>query len=87
LLPLLQGGLEGAELHDTQEPHVDTILVQVAGSLFVDKSLKGKVELLLIDDTRVEVGGREQALFVAFEPLLCRIAYMRFFEAANYLPR
>jgi hypothetical protein len=37
-------------------------------SLFVDRSLRGKVKLLLIDDTRVEVGGREVALFVAFEP-------------------
>jgi putative transposase len=39
--------------------------------------------LLLIDDTRVEVGGREQVLFVAFEPNLRRIAYMKFLEAAN----
>jgi transposase-like protein len=54
-------------------------------TLFVDRSLRGKVRLLLIDDTRVEVGGREQALFVAFEPLLRRIAYMRFFETANIL--
>jgi putative transposase len=38
---------------------------------------------LLIDDTRVEVRGRELAFFVAFEPRLRRIAYMRFFEAAN----
>jgi putative transposase len=52
-------------------------------TLFVDRSLKGKVRLLLIDDTRVEVGGREVVLFVAFEPILRRIAYMRFFEAAN----
>jgi hypothetical protein len=51
--------------------------------LFVDRSLRGKVKLLLIDDTRVEVGGREMALFVAFEPRLRRIAYMRLFEAAN----
>jgi putative transposase len=50
---------------------------------FTDRSLRGKVELLLIDDTRVEVGGREQALFVAFEPILRRIAYMSFFEAAD----
>jgi hypothetical protein len=28
-------------------------------TLFIDRSLKGKVRLLLIDDTRVEVGGRE----------------------------
>jgi hypothetical protein len=34
--------------------------------LFVDRSLKGKVKLLLIDDTRVEVGGREVVLFVVF---------------------
>jgi putative transposase len=52
-------------------------------SLFVDRSLRGKVKLLLIDDTRVEVGGREMVLFMAFEPLLRRIVYMRFFEAAN----
>jgi len=39
--------------------------------------------LLLIDDTRVEVGGRELTLFVAFEPNLRRIVYMRLFEAAN----
>jgi transposase-like protein len=51
--------------------------------LFVDRSLRGKVKLLLIDDTRVEVGGREMVLFVAFEPRLRRIVYMRFFEAAN----
>jgi len=51
----------------------------------VDKSLKGKVKLLLIDDTRVEVGGREVVLYVAFEPILRRIVYMRFFEAANIL--
>jgi transposase-like protein len=51
--------------------------------LFVDRSLRGKVGLLLIDDTRVEVGGREQALLVAFEPILRRIVYMSFFEAAN----
>jgi putative transposase len=51
--------------------------------LFIDRSLKGKVKLLLIDDTRVEVGGREVVLFVAFEPRLRRIAYMSFFEAAN----
>jgi transposase-like protein len=51
--------------------------------LFVDRGLKGKVRLLLIDDTRVEVGGREQVLFVAFEPRLRRIVYMRLFEAAN----
>jgi DNA repair protein RadA len=54
-------------------------------SLFVDRSLRGKVKLLLIDDTRVEVGGREQVLFVAFEPRLRRIVYMRLFEAANIL--
>jgi len=53
--------------------------------LFVDRSLRGKVRLLLIDDTRVEVGGREQVLFVAFEPRLRRIVYMRLFEAANIL--
>jgi putative transposase len=53
--------------------------------LFVDRSLKGKVRLLLIDDTRVEVGGRELVLFVAFEPRLRRIVYMRLFEAANIL--
>jgi hypothetical protein len=53
--------------------------------LFVDGSLKGKVRLLLIDDTRVEVGGREQVLFVAFEPRLRRIVCMRLFEAANTL--
>jgi len=52
-------------------------------SLFVDRSLRGRVKLLLIDDTRVEVGGREQALFVAFEPRLRRIVHMSFFEAAN----
>ena len=51
----------------------------------MDKSLKGKVKLLLIDDTRVEVGGREVVLYVAFEPILRRIVYMRFFEAANIL--
>jgi len=34
---------------------------------------------------RVEVGGREMVLFVAFEPILRRIVYMRFFEAANML--
>jgi hypothetical protein len=49
----------------------------------VDRSLKGRVKLLLIDDTRVEVRGREMALFAALEPLLRRIVYMRFFEAAN----
>jgi putative transposase len=53
--------------------------------LFIDRSLKGKVKLLLIDDTRVEVGGRELVLFVAFEPNLRRIVYMRLFEAANIL--
>jgi putative transposase len=53
--------------------------------LFVDRGLKGKVKLLLIDDTRVEVGGRELVLFVAFEPNLRRIVYMRLFEAANIL--
>jgi hypothetical protein len=53
--------------------------------LFIDRSLKGKVKLLLIDDTRVEVGGREVVLYVAFEPLLRRIVYMSFFEAANTL--
>jgi putative transposase len=51
--------------------------------LFIDRSLRGKVKLLLIDDTRVEVGGRELVLFVAFEPRLRRIVYMRFFEVAN----
>jgi putative transposase len=51
--------------------------------LFIDKGLKGKVKLLLIDDTRVEVGGMEMVLFVASEPILRRIAYMRFLEAAN----
>jgi transposase-like protein len=54
-------------------------------SSFIDRSLGGKVKLPLIDDTRVEVGGREMVLYVAFEPRLCRIAYMRFFEAANIL--
>jgi transposase-like protein len=54
-------------------------------SLFVDRSLKGKAKLLLIDDARVEVGGKEQALFVAFEPLLRRIVYMKLFEAAKML--
>jgi hypothetical protein len=39
--------------------------------------------LLLIDDARVEVGGRELVLFVAFEPNLRRIVYMRLFEAAR----
>jgi transposase-like protein len=53
--------------------------------LFMDRSLRGKVKLLLIDDTRVEVGGRELVLFVAFEPNLRRIVYMRLFEAANIL--
>ena len=51
--------------------------------LFIDRSLRGKVRLLLIDDARVEVEGRELALFVAFEPILRRIAYMRLFGAAN----
>jgi putative transposase len=51
----------------------------------MDRSLKGKVRLLLIDDTRVEVGGRELVLYVAFEPRLRRIVYMRLFEAANIL--
>jgi hypothetical protein len=41
----------------------------------VDRSLRGKVELLLIDDTRVEVGGREVVLFIAFEPNLRRIVH------------
>jgi transposase-like protein len=41
--------------------------------------------LPLIDDARVEVGGRELVLYVAFEPRLRRIVYMRFFEAANIL--
>jgi hypothetical protein len=41
----------------------------------------------MIDDTRVEVGGREVVLFVAFEPRLRRIAYMRFFEPRTYSPR
>jgi hypothetical protein len=41
--------------------------------LFIDRSLKGKVRLLLIDDTRVEVGGREMVLFAAFESRLRRI--------------
>jgi hypothetical protein len=54
-------------------------------SLFVDRGLKGKVRLLLIDDARVEVGGREVVLFVAFEPRLRRIVYVSFFEAANML--
>jgi transposase-like protein len=49
----------------------------------MDRSLRGKVKLLLIDDTRVEVGGREVVLFVAFEPNLRRIVHMRLFEAAN----
>jgi len=50
--------------------------------LFVDRSLKGKVELLLIDDIRVEVRGREQVLFVAFEPRLHRIvlSFYRFLK-------
>jgi hypothetical protein len=39
----------------------------------------------LIDDTRVEVGGRELVLHVASEPRLRRIVYMRLFEAANIL--
>jgi transposase-like protein len=39
----------------------------------------------LIDDTRVEVGGREMVLYVAFEPLLRRVAHTRFFEASNIL--
>jgi putative transposase len=60
-------------------------LVQVVKHLFVDRSLRGRVKLLLIGDTRVEVGGREQVLFVAFEPRLRRIVYMRFFEAAHML--
>jgi transposase-like protein len=51
----------------------------------VDRSLRGKVKLLLIDDTRIEVGGREVVLFVAFEPNLRRIVYMRIFEATNIL--
>jgi putative transposase len=54
-------------------------------TLFMDRGLRGKVKLLLIDDTRVEVGGREVVLFVAFEPILRRIVYMSFFEAANIL--
>jgi transposase-like protein len=53
--------------------------------LFIDKSLRGKVRLLLIDDTRVKVGSREVVLYVAFEPHLRRIVYMRFFDAANML--
>jgi hypothetical protein len=53
--------------------------------LFVDRSLGGKVRLLLIDDTRIEVGGRKAVLYVAFEPNLRRIVYMRLFEAANIL--
>jgi transposase-like protein len=51
--------------------------------LFIDRSLRGKVRLLLIDDTRVEVGGREMVLFVAFEPRPRRMVYMRLFGAAN----
>ena len=43
------------------------------------------VRLLLIDDTRVKVGSREVVLYVAFEPHLRRIVYMRFFDAANML--
>jgi hypothetical protein len=43
--------------------------------LFIDRGLKGRVKLLLIDDTRVEVGGRELVLFVAFEPRRRRIVY------------
>jgi hypothetical protein len=40
--------------------------------LFIDRSLKGKVGLMLIDDTKVEVGGRELVLYVASEPRLGR---------------
>jgi hypothetical protein len=53
----------------------------------MDRSLRGRVRLLLIDDTRVEVGDRELTLYVAFEPRLRRIVYMRFFEAANIFTR
>jgi hypothetical protein len=51
--------------------------------LFMDRSLRGKVKLLLIDDTRIEVGDRDLVLFVAFEPRLRRAVYMRLFEVAN----
>jgi transposase-like protein len=54
-------------------------------ALFMDRSLREKVKLSLIDDTRVEVGGRELVLYVAFEPRLRRVAYMRLFEASNIL--
>jgi hypothetical protein len=47
----------------------------------VDRSLRGKVKLL-IDDARVEVWDGELVLFVEFESNL-RIAYMSIFEAAN----
>lgn len=39
----------------------------------MDRSLRGKVKLLLIDDARVEVGDREMILFIAFESNLRRI--------------
>ena len=42
----------------------------------MNRGLRGKVKLLLIDDTRVKVGGREVVLFIAFESNLRRIVYM-----------
>jgi transposase-like protein len=51
--------------------------------LSVNRSLRGKVKLSLIDDTRIEDGDREVALFTAFEPHLRRIVYMKIFEVTN----
>jgi transposase-like protein len=39
----------------------------------------------LIDDTKIEVGGREVVLFTAFELNLRKIVYIRIFEATNIL--
>jgi putative transposase len=75
---------QGALSHTIRRSHTSILSwFRSLSFLFMDRSLKGKVRLLLIDDTRVEVGGRELVLYVAFEPRLRRIVYMRFFEAAN----
>jgi hypothetical protein len=38
---------------------------------------------LLIDDTWIEIEGRELVIFVTFKPRLRRIAYMKGFRVAN----
>jgi hypothetical protein len=84
MLTLLEDGLKS--LSSTIRRSHTSILswFRSLSFLFVDRSLRGKVELL-INDTKVEVGGREVVLFIAFEPNLRRIVYMRIFEATNIL--